>query len=77
MNHQEWRRGNHVISTDPRLLDLPRIHENLSKLYWCEGIPFETVKKACAGSLCFGVYESDSLSPQEMLTVFTGSLVLK
>lgn len=57
MIHSEWRRDRHVISTDPKFLDLPRIHQNLSKLYWCEGIPFETVKKACAGSLCFGVYE--------------------
>lgn len=60
MTHQEWRRDRHVISTDPKLLDLTRIHDNLSKLYWCEGIPFETVKKACEGSLCFGVYEQSS-----------------
>lgn len=60
MTHQEWRREKHVISTDPKLLNLPKIHDCLSKLYWCEGIPFETVKRACAGSLCFGVYESDS-----------------
>jgi len=58
MTHQEWRRDRHVISTDPTLLDFPRIHGVLSKLYWCEGIPFETVKRACAGSLCFGVYEN-------------------
>jgi GNAT superfamily N-acetyltransferase len=60
MTHQEWRRDKHVISTDPKLLDLSRVHKNLSSLYWCEGIPFETVKKACEGSLCFGVYEIDS-----------------
>jgi GNAT superfamily N-acetyltransferase len=60
MTHSEWRRDQHVISTDPGLLDLKRIHENLSKLYWCEGIPFETVKRACEGSICFGVYENDS-----------------
>jgi GNAT superfamily N-acetyltransferase len=59
MTYPEWRRDKHVISTDPKLLDLQRIHSNLSKLYWCEGIPFETVKKACEGSLCFGVYEND------------------
>jgi GNAT superfamily N-acetyltransferase len=60
MTHLEWRRDKHVISTDPKFLDLSRVHKNLSSLYWCEGIPFETVKKACEGSLCFGVYETNS-----------------
>ncbi|MFL5815471.1 MAG: GNAT family N-acetyltransferase [Bdellovibrionia bacterium] len=69
MTHKEWRSDKHVISTDPELLDLLRVHGVLSKLYWCEGIPFETVKKACEGSLCFGVYEVDSQGPKGLKQV--------
>ncbi|PPU94527.1 GNAT family N-acetyltransferase [Xanthomonas albilineans] len=45
------------ISTDNEELDLPLIHRFLSEqAYWCLGIPLETVRRAIAGSLCFGGY---------------------
>jgi len=47
------------ISTDPGELDLKLIHKYLSEeSYWAEGIPLETVEKALANSLCFGLYKS-------------------
>ena len=47
----------YAISSDPALLQLARVHEFLStKAYWCLGIPYETVARAAANSLCFGVY---------------------
>ncbi|WP_045727798.1 GNAT family N-acetyltransferase [Xanthomonas sp. GPE 39] len=45
------------ISTDNEELDLPLIHRFLSEqAYWCLGIPLETLRRAIAGSLCFGGY---------------------
>jgi len=51
--------GDYTISTDKTRLDLPFIHSFLSKeAYWSLNIPFETVERAIAGSLCFGVYHT-------------------
>ena len=45
------------ISTDSARLDLKAMHSYLSRAYWCEGIPMDTVAKAVEGSLCFGLYD--------------------
>ena len=52
----ERRFGEALVSTDPRRLDLDVIHGFLSRAYWCEGIPRQTVERAVRNSLCFGVY---------------------
>jgi GNAT superfamily N-acetyltransferase len=45
------------ISTDPDRLDLSLIHGWLSEQsYWARGVPLDVVRRAIAGSLCFGVY---------------------
>lgn len=44
------------ISTDPERLDLDYLHAFLSRSYWSPGIPRETVARAVAGSLNFGLY---------------------
>ncbi len=44
------------VSTDPGRLDLDAIHAYLSRSYWSPGIPRDTVARAIAGSICFGVY---------------------
>ncbi|CAN5391357.1 GNAT family N-acetyltransferase [soil metagenome] len=47
-----------AISTDPHRLQLDRIHRFLStEAYWCLRIPKETVARAIANSLCFGIYD--------------------
>jgi N-acetylglutamate synthase-like GNAT family acetyltransferase len=47
-----------LISDDPSLLNISVIHTFLSsQSYWAEGIPRETVEKALANSLCFGLYK--------------------
>jgi GNAT superfamily N-acetyltransferase len=56
---QEWRRGEYLISTDKRLLDLSAIHSFLTASYWAGGIPFETVKRSIEHSLNFGVYKGE------------------
>ena len=56
MDHEHHRDG-FTVSTDPSRLDLDAIHAFLVTAYWCEGIPRETVARALANSLGFGLYE--------------------
>lgn len=47
----------YYISTDKAKLNIPLIHGFLSKAYWSEGIPMETVTKAIENSICFGAFD--------------------
>jgi GNAT superfamily N-acetyltransferase len=49
-------RGADEISTARDRLDVALIHGFLTSSYWSPGIPRETVERAIAGSLNFGVY---------------------
>ena len=49
--------GQYPITTDPKKLDLDAIHAYLSRSFWAEGIPKETMAKAIANSLCFGLFD--------------------
>ncbi len=52
------RRGEFFVSTDPGLLDLALMHDFLSRRsYWSPGLPMDVLRRAVAGSLCFGLYE--------------------
>lgn len=51
--------GEFTIHTDKTKMDIPVIHRYITRSYWAEGIPFETVAKAVEGSLCFGVFHDD------------------
>ena len=51
----------YTISSDASRLDVRAIHRFLTQeSYWAKGIPFDTVQRAVANSLCFGVYEEAS-----------------
>ncbi|MBQ0902632.1 GNAT family N-acetyltransferase [Micromonospora sp. U21] len=51
------RSDGHLLSTDPARLDLDRVHRWLSTdAYWALGRDRQTVVRAFAGSLPFGVY---------------------
>jgi GNAT superfamily N-acetyltransferase len=50
------RRGEYSITTDRERLDIGAVHEFLARSYWSPGVPIETVKRAIANSLCFGVF---------------------
>lgn len=41
-------------------IDLDAVHAMLTRAYWCEGIPRATVAKACAHSLCAGLFCGDA-----------------
>jgi N-acetylglutamate synthase-like GNAT family acetyltransferase len=45
-----------TISTDKNKLDVPLIHEFLTKSYWAERRTFEQVKISIDNSLCWGMY---------------------
>ena len=53
---RQARRGTYVISDDPGRLDVEAIHAFLTRSYWSPGTPFDLVRRAAAGSLCFGMY---------------------
>ncbi len=55
----ERHRDGFCISTDPRRLDVDRIHGLLTNTYWAAGIPKETVRRSLANSLCFGLFLGD------------------
>lgn len=53
----DYTKGQYWITTDPQKLDLDAIHAYLSRSFWAEGIPKQTVAKAIAHSLCFGLFD--------------------
>ena len=54
IHHQ---RGAYSISTDKAKLNVPFIHEFLSKSsYWAQGRAYVVVEQSIAHSLCFGMY---------------------
>src|ERR1700690_2231249 len=56
MEHQH---GPYLLSDDPARLDATAIPAYLSRAYWSENIPLETVQRALHGSLCLGAYTAD------------------
>jgi len=54
----EALQGTFRVSTDPDLLDLDAIHGFLATSYWSPGISRDTVGRALAHSLCFGLYDA-------------------
>lgn len=52
------REDGYIVSDDAARIDLPYVHRFLSEdSYWGKGIPFETVRRAAANSMCFGIYD--------------------
>jgi GNAT superfamily N-acetyltransferase len=58
---REWRRDAFLISTDRRRLDIDVVHRYLSGSYWAAGMPRETLERAIANSLNFGIYDGARL----------------
>lgn len=46
------------VSSEREEMNFDVIHNYISRTYWAEGIPKETLKKALDNSLCFGVFSS-------------------
>ena len=52
----EWTRGEYLVSTDRKRIDVVTIHRFLSLSYWAAGIPLEVVERSIERSLPFGLY---------------------
>lgn len=50
--------GPYCVTTDPARIDFEVVHGFLSRSYWAEGIPRETMAKAIANSLCFSLLKA-------------------
>lgn len=62
MSFPEITYNGYKFSCDKEKLDIKTIHNYLSnESYWAGGISFETVERAIANSICFGIYSSDGL----------------
>ena len=60
MSHEEWRRGEYVISTESARLDVGLVHKFLSESsYWATGRPREVVERSIEHSLAFGIYQGE------------------
>ena len=58
----DWQKDEFTISTDKAKISLEYLHQYLCfQSYWAKGIPFDTVKKSIAGSLCFGIYKEHQM----------------
>jgi N-acetylglutamate synthase-like GNAT family acetyltransferase len=52
--------GEYFISTDKSLLDIAFVHAYLTRSYWAEGIPYETVERSVKGAVCFAIYREEN-----------------
>ena len=51
----EWTKDEFEITNDPSRIDVHYVHHFLSRTYWAEGIPLETVQRSIDNALCFSV----------------------
>lgn len=51
--------GSYRINDDAGQTDLHFAHRELSQSYWSKNIPFETVARAAANSICFNVFDAN------------------
>jgi len=56
----EHGRGEFLVSTDRRRLNLDVIYGFLTNCYWAKGISREIVARSIEHSLCFGIYDNGS-----------------
>jgi GNAT superfamily N-acetyltransferase len=64
------RKNDFIISTDKSELDIPMIHDYLSKeSYWAKNIPFDIVQKSIDGSFCFGLYQLHKQSSSGIIQI--------
>ena len=57
----EQQKGEYLLSTDKSKIDIKAVHNFLSRSYWAEEIPIETVRRSIENSLCFAIYQREML----------------
>ena len=61
MEIMEWQKDDYLLSTDRSKIDINAVHDFLSRSYWAEGIPIETLRRSIENSLCFAIYQQEML----------------
>lgn len=56
----ELREGQYLVSTDPSILDIDRIHAFLTQSYWAEGVPRDIVARSIKHSIPLGLYDGQA-----------------
>jgi len=57
------------LTDDPARIDPAAAHAYLTRSYWSPGVPFETVRRAIAGSLCIAaLYEGQQVAMARVIT---------
>jgi len=57
MKHSEWKKGDFLINTDDKLLQIDRILDYFQDdSYWAKDRTARQMEKIIANSLCFGLY---------------------
>ena len=60
INDDTFLKKGFTISTDSNLIDFDAVYNYLcNESYWAKGIPVDTLKRAVAGSMCFGIYKEN------------------
>jgi GNAT superfamily N-acetyltransferase len=62
MEITEWHKNDYLLSTDKSKIDIKAVHNFLSRSYWAEEIPIETVRRSIENSLCFAIYHGQMLA---------------
>ena len=67
--HLQHQKGEFTITTDPAAADVDAVHAFLSRSYWAEGIPRETVARAIANSIPFSlIHGTDQVGLARVIT---------
>ncbi len=54
----EWQKGEYLVTTEQRQLDLDALHRFLAqKSYWARRIPRSVFERSLKNSLCFGLFQ--------------------
>ncbi len=68
----EKSEGSLLLSSDKQRLDMDFVHAYLTRSYWSEQIPLETVKQAAENSLALGLYlDNSQIGYCRIITDFT------
>lgn len=52
----------YTISNDKKLISAEKVHSFLSKSYWAQNRPLETVNRSIKNSICYGVFYKKELA---------------
>ena len=60
--NREWRRDNHLVSTNASLIPIPQLIEMFGQkeFYWANPLPEDAMREMLQNSLCFGLFRDNN-----------------